>query len=170
MKGLMADSDDAKLEINWVLNNSDQTDLLDMAEIRRLRSAAREARLNAHAIASGFRVGAALLTETGEIYTGCNVEASNGSSICAERTALVKAISDGRRAFVAVCAIGDTDVPITPCGQCRQHLSDLAPQLLVLMATIRAPVIEAVRLDTLFPRANFRTGSSTRPRHALPTT
>ena len=159
----MAESSSDELVVKWVLGESDDGTLPPAGVIRRLREEAARVRLNAYAVASGFQVGSALLTDTGEIFAGCNVEASNGSSICAERTALVKAISEGHRAFVAVCAIADTEAPVTPCGQCRQQLADVAPRMLVLMATTRNPSMDVVHLDRLFPRANFRTATADRP-------
>lgn len=146
--------------ITWVLGDSDRGDTPADGVLASLREHAARVRLNAYPLASGFQVGSALLTDTGDIFTGCNVEASNGSSICAERTALAKAISEGHRAFAAICAIGDTEAPITPCGQCRQQLADISPNLLVLMATTRDSRVDAVHLDRLFPRANFRTAAA----------
>ena len=85
---------------------------------------------------SGFPVGAALLCEDGAVYTGCNVEnAAYGSTICAERTALVKAVSDGRRSgFTRIAIAGTSEDFCWPCGSCRQALYEFAPDLLVLAA------------------------------------
>ncbi|MBQ8393217.1 MAG: cytidine deaminase [Clostridia bacterium] len=85
---------------------------------------------NAYAPYSYFKVGSALLCSDGEIYTGCNVEnASYGGTICAERVALSKAVSDGKRDFSAICIVGGKDGKITdycyPCGICRQFISEL---------------------------------------------
>ncbi len=89
-----------------------------------LRQKAEEARKNAYCKYSGFAVGAALMTETGEIYTGCNIEnASYPNGICAERTAFAKAISEGHRNFKAIAIIAD-EKPCFPCGMCRQFLSE----------------------------------------------
>jgi len=94
-------------------------------------SEAQNARANAYCPYSGFAVGAALLTESGQIYTGCNVE--NGSyslGLCAERTAFVKAISDGCRKFKAIAICGgdasdpNPQKPCTPCGACRQVMAE----------------------------------------------
>ena len=86
----------------------------------------------AYAPYSHFHVGAALLSEDGRIFTGCNVEnASYGACICAERTALAKAISEGARSFVAIAVAGSSGAP-TPCGICRQMLYEFAPHLLVI--------------------------------------
>jgi cytidine deaminase len=146
-----------RYKLEWVLGEPEDIGVLSDATIEELIGAATNARQRAHASQSNFRVGAALLTPEGKIFTGGNVEATNGDSICAERSAVVKAISEGYTAFSVVCAIGDTEAPITPCGQCRQLLSDLAPQSLVLMATTRSNRVEATRLDRLFPRGNFKT-------------
>jgi len=85
---------------------------------------------------SGFPVGAALLCADGTVYTGCNVEnAAYGSTICAERTALVKAVSDGRRdGFVRLAIAGNSSDYCWPCGACRQMLYEFAPSLELLVA------------------------------------
>lgn len=112
-----------------------------------------EARVNAYAPYSHFPVGAALLCADGTVYTGCNVEgASFGNTICAERTALVKAVSDGKREFTVLAVIGDTDGPCAPCGICRQMLYEFAPELLVLCAG-KGRAYEAVMLRSLLPYA-----------------
>ena len=85
-----------------------------------------EAKSKALATYSNFHVGAALLTEDDKIYTGCNIESSSYSlTICAERTAIFKAISEGERKFKAIAVAGDTEGFISPCGACRQVISDL---------------------------------------------
>ena len=84
---------------------------------------------------SKFPVGAALLCGDGTAFTGCNVEnAAYGSTICAERTALVKAVSEGRRAFAALAVAGRSEDYCWPCGACRQMLYEFAPDLTVLVA------------------------------------
>ena len=84
---------------------------------------------------SHFPVGAALECEDGTVFTGCNVEnAAYGSTICAERTALVKAVSEGRRAFVRLAVVGNSEDYCWPCGACRQMLYEFAPELTVLVA------------------------------------
>ncbi len=99
---------------------------------RELYKIAEEARENAYAPFSGFRVGAALLTAEGKVYTGVNVENSSyGATICAERTAFVKAISEGEREFAAI-AISAGDVPSLPCGICRQFMYEFAPQIRII--------------------------------------
>jgi cytidine deaminase len=92
------------------------------------------ARSFAHAPYSRFSVGAAVLTASGKVYTGCNVENSSyGLSMCAERVALFKAISDGEREFVAIAVAADTDPLTPPCGACRQVISDLAGNIDVIL-------------------------------------
>ena len=85
---------------------------------------------------SGFPVGAALLCADGSVYTGCNVEnAAYGSTICAERTALVKAVSEGHRDdFVCLAVVGNSRDYCWPCGSCRQMLREFAPDLPILVA------------------------------------
>ena len=93
---------------------------------------AENARKNAYAPFSGFQVGAALLTKAGRVYTGVNVENSSyGATICAERTAFVKAISEGERDFDSI-AISAGSVPSLPCGICRQFMYEFAPDIRVI--------------------------------------
>lgn len=118
-----------------------------------LISLADRARAHAYAPYSHFTVGAALLCADGTVYTGCNIEgASFGNTICAERTALCKAVSEGAREFVTLAVIGDSDGPCAPCGICRQMLWEFAPGLLVLCAA-RDGSYEAVPLRELLPHA-----------------
>lgn len=106
----------------------------DEKTIEKLLNCAREARENAYAPYSGFKVGAALLTDKGEIFKGCNVEnVSFGATNCAERTALFSAVAAGNRSFTAI-AIAAGDETILPCGICRQALSEFSPQLCVICA------------------------------------
>jgi cytidine deaminase len=99
---------------------------------------AKEARERAYAPYSRFKVGAALLTEDGKVFTGGNVEnASYGLSICAERVAAVKAVSDGHTKFSRLVVVADTEEPCPPCGVCRQMLFEFAPDMPILMVTLR---------------------------------
>jgi cytidine deaminase len=94
---------------------------------------AMEARKKAHAPYSHFTVGAALLAKSGRVYTGCNVEnASYGLSICAERTAVFKAVSEGERDFEAIAVV--TERGVTPCGACRQVLMEFGEDMQVIVA------------------------------------
>ncbi|MFB6350578.1 MAG: cytidine deaminase, partial [Bradymonadaceae bacterium] len=96
---------------------------------------AREVKQQAWVPYSGFPVGAALLCESGEIVTGCNVEnASIGATVCAERTALGAAVSRGERSFRALCVVTDAEPPAAPCGICRQTLSEFCEELPILLA------------------------------------
>ena len=99
--------------------------------------AATTAREFAVAPFSGFKVGAALLTATGRVFGGCNVEnASYGLTVCAERVALLKALSEGERAFVAIAVVADTESPTPPCGPCRQLLWEYCGDIPVVMANL----------------------------------
>lgn len=102
---------------------------MEYKELFRLADKARE---NAYVPFSGFQVGAALLTEDGQVYTGVNVENSSyGATICAERTAFVKAISEGQRSFSAI-AVASSGGEALPCGICRQFMYEFCPQLDVI--------------------------------------
>jgi cytidine deaminase len=92
-----------------------------------LMAEAKKASQGAYAPYSRFKVGAALLADSGKVYTGCNVEnISFGATICAERTAAVKAVSEGERRFTAVAVYADTEDYLYPCGICRQFLAEFA--------------------------------------------
>ena len=102
---------------------------------RELLRIAKEASLNAYVPYSGFPVGAALECEDGTVYTGCNVEnAAYGDTICAERTAVVKAVSEGQRSFTRIAIYGEGKGYCMPCGSCRQVLSEFSPEIEVLCA------------------------------------
>ena len=100
---------------------------------------------------SHFPVGAALLGADGTVYTGCNVEnAAYGSTLCAERTALVKAISEGCRSFTRLAVVGNSADCCWPCGACRQMLYEFAPDLRVLCARGDGAFVET-KLSQLLP-------------------
>lgn len=121
--------------------------------MKRLISRAREARKRAYAPYSGFKVGAALEAKNGKIYTGSNVEnASYAVTCCAERTALVKAVSEGVKSFRRIAIVADTKEPCPPCGICRQALYEFAPRLQVIMANTRGRA-EVASLDELLSHA-----------------
>ena len=104
---------------------------------RSLVEAARRARENAVARFSNFKVGAALETTDGIVITGCNVEnATYGLTICAERVAMFKALSEGHRTFSRIAIVADTDDPTPPCGACRQILWEFAGDLEVVLANL----------------------------------
>ena len=108
-----------------------------MSDSDRLIAAARAAREHASAPYSHFKVGAALLGRDGTIYTGCNVEnATYALTVCAERVALLKAISEGAREFTTIAVVADTAAPTPPCGPCRQLLWEYCGDLTVIMANL----------------------------------
>ena len=105
---------------------------------RTLIDAARRARRHAHARFSGFKVGAALEAQDGTIITGCNIEnATYGLTLCAERVAVFKALSEGHRRFRRVAVVADTEAPTPPCGSCRQILWEFGGDLEVVLANLR---------------------------------
>jgi cytidine deaminase len=119
----------------------------------RLVAAARAARERAVAPYSGFKVGAALEAADGTIITGCNIEnASYGLTICAERVAMFKALSEGHRRFVRMAVVADTEAPTSPCGACRQVLWEFGQDLDVILANLREITAEH-RLADLLPHA-----------------
>ncbi len=117
-----------------------------------LVEAALAARAHAHAPFSSFQVGAALEDSEGRIHTGCNVEnATYGLTVCAERVAVLKAISEGVRSFRRIAIAADTDTLTPPCGACRQILWEFCGDVEVLLANPRGAT-ETLRLRDLFPR------------------
>ena len=110
--------------------------MVDQATIARLVKAAQRARQAAYAPYSHFAVGAALLTRSGQVVTGCNVEnASFGLTVCAERVAILKAVSEGETDFLALAVV--TSVDGSPCGACRQVMAEFAPDMPVIIADLR---------------------------------
>ena len=102
-----------------------------------LVDAARRAREHAVATFSQFKVGAALETADGAVITGCNVEnATYGLTICAERVAMFKALSEGHRAFTRIAIVADTADPTPPCGACRQILWEFGGDLEIVLANL----------------------------------
>jgi cytidine deaminase len=126
---------------------------LTAEEEGRIVAAATAVREHAAAPYSKFKVGAALLTEDGRIFTGCNVEsASYGLTVCAERNAVFKAVSEGAKGFRAVAVVTDAEPPASPCGACRQVLWDQCRDIDVVIATPRG-VATRMRLAALLPLA-----------------
>ncbi len=116
-----------------------------------LITAATKAREQAWAPYSQFQVGAALLTNGGEIFTGANVENSSyGLAVCAERIAVFKAVTAGRKEFEAIVIVTDTPTPSPPCGACLQVMSEFAPRLQVHMVNLNGRS-ESKRLDEMMP-------------------
>ena len=123
-----------------------------MSDHENLIAAARQARENAHAPYSNFRVGAALRATSGRVYTGCNVEnATYGLTVCAERVAIFKAISEGERGFDAVAVVTHTDVLTPPCGACRQIIWEFCGDVEIILANLKGKV-EVHRTSELLPR------------------
>lgn len=122
-----------------------------MTAVDRLVEMARAARLRAIAPFSGFRVGAALETAEGAIITGCNIEnATLGLTLCAERVAMVKALSEGHHSFVRLAVVADTKSPTPPCGPCRQLVWEFAGDIEVVLADLHA-IRATFRMGTLLP-------------------
>lgn len=118
----------------------------------RVVEAALDAREHARAPYSKFRVGAALEDADGRIHTGCNVEnASYGLTSCAERTAAVKAVSEGARHFLRIAVAADTTPLTPPCGACRQVLWEICGDIEVILVNLRGET-ESMRLKDLLPR------------------
>lgn len=104
------------------------------AVVKELIQAAEKAKTNAYAPYSSFKVGAALLTAGGKIYSGCNVEnASYGLTCCAERVALFKAVSEGEKDFIALALVSDSEDYCAPCGACRQVMAEFELQMPIYM-------------------------------------
>ncbi len=118
-----------------------------------LLAAAREARQQAYAPYSGFSVGAVVQARSGKLYTGCNIEnASFGLTVCAERVALFKALSEGERQFQAVVIATDATTPTPPCGACRQVLWEFCGDIRIISAGLRGKTAEW-SLSALLPAA-----------------
>jgi cytidine deaminase len=116
-----------------------------------LIAAARRARRKAVAGYSGFKVGAALEAAGGAVITGCNIEnATYGLTVCAERVAMFKAISEGHRRFRRIAIVADTAAPTPPCGACRQILWEFGGDLEVILANLRRETARH-RLAQLIP-------------------
>ncbi|MGC9359985.1 MAG: cytidine deaminase [Anaerolineae bacterium] len=126
---------------------------------RDLITAATRAREHAYAPYSRFAVGAAVLTGAGCVFTGCNIEnASLGLTVCAERVAIWKAVSEGERALQALAIV--TDVGATPCGACRQVIAEFADDLDVLVANLTGDIWVFSQVELLrhsFPQESLRT-------------
>lgn len=128
------------------------TQTIDEGTQHQLVKRAIEAQRRAYAPYSNYPVGAALLGTDGRIFSGCNVEnASTPAGICAERTAVVKAVSDGTRSFSAIAVV--TRDGGSPCGICRQVLSEFAPTMLIIVANGAGDIQYTHTLDELLPRA-----------------
>ena len=118
-----------------------------------LIAAAQRARLQSVAPFSDFLVGAAVRTENGKVYTGCNIEsASYGLTVCAERVAIWKALSEGERHFTELAVVADTESLTPPCGTCRQIIWEFAKSASIIFANLRGER-ETFQIRDLLPRA-----------------
>jgi cytidine deaminase len=123
----------------------------EQPDYTKLIEAALVARERAYAPYSRFNVGAAVLTASGQIFYGCNVEnAAFPAGVCAERVALQSAYAAGERDIVAIAVVADTPTPVSPCGICRQVILELAPRCTVVLANIYDDTL-LTRPDILLP-------------------
>lgn len=123
-----------------------------MSEYDALIAAAKVSRENASAAFSNFRVGAALRATSGRIFGGCNVEnATYGLTVCAERVAIFKAISEGERGFDAIAVVTDTDSLTPPCGACRQLIWEFCGDVPVILSNLKGKS-EIIPMKALFPK------------------
>ncbi|WP_409297623.1 cytidine deaminase [Peribacillus sp. SCS-26] len=124
---------------------------MEIHELIKLAEAARE---KAYVPYSKFKVGAALLTEDGKVYGGCNIEnAGYSMTNCAERTAFFKAISEGDTKFSMLAVTADTDGPVSPCGACRQVISEFCPKDMKVVLTNLKGEIKETTVEALLPGA-----------------
>jgi cytidine deaminase len=130
---------------------------------QQLIAIAKAARLQSLAPFSNFLVGAAIKTAAGKIYTGCNVEsASYGLTVCAERVAIWKALSEGERQFTELAIVADTEMLTPPCGTCRQIIHEFCKDAAIVLANLRDET-QRCSIEELLPRAfdaRFLSGSA----------
>lgn len=123
----------------------DYTKLLEMAE---------EAKEKAYVPYSNFKVGAALLTKSQKVYTGCNVEvASYGATNCAERTAIFKAVSEGEREFEAIAIASSNEDETFPCGICRQVIVEFGKDIKIILGNSKKGVVKVYDINELLPHS-----------------
>jgi len=126
---------------------------LSEESLQELVETATTARLRSIAPFSDFLVGAAVKTEAGKVYIGCNVEsASYGLTVCAERVAIWKALSEGERDFTELAIVADTDTLTPPCGTCRQIIWEFAKNATIILGNLKGET-EVVSIRELLPRA-----------------
>ncbi len=126
--------------------------MLDDATKQKLADASVHARTLAYAPYSKYFVGAALLTKTGKIYEGLNIEnASYGATVCAERVAIFNAVADGERAFVAMAVAGEEGG--LPCGMCRQVLAEFGLQIILLLVNKNGEIVRETTVGDALPDA-----------------
>ena len=123
-----------------------------MSDEHKLIETARAAREHAHAPYSNFRVGAAVRTKSGKVYSGCNIEnASYGLTLCAERVAIFKAMSEGEREFDSIAVVCDTEKLTPPCGPCRQIIWEFCGDIPVILSNLKGKT-EVLQMRDLFPK------------------
>jgi cytidine deaminase len=126
---------------------------LSEENFEKLIEIAKAARLQSVAPFSSFLVGAAVKTEGGKVYTGCNVEsASYGLTVCAERVAIWKALSEGERKFTELAIVADTEQLTPPCGTCRQIIHEFCDSATIVLANLRGET-QTCDIEELLPRA-----------------
>jgi cytidine deaminase len=144
-------SGDRRVERDWMTVPLELTATTVLDPAVELVAAATEARLRAQARYSGFMVGAALETRQRRVITGCNIEnATYGLTLCAERVALVKALSEGHKEFTRLVVVADTDAPTPPCGPCRQLLWEYCGDIEVVLSNLSGPIAR-YKLSSLLP-------------------
>ncbi|PIU58037.1 MAG: cytidine deaminase [Deltaproteobacteria bacterium CG07_land_8_20_14_0_80_38_7] len=119
-------------------------------DFKKLFNVAKQVRKLAYAPYSGIKVGSALESIDGKIYTGCNIENTSFAAICSERVALYKAISDGARKFKRIVVVADLKTITSPCGVCRQALIEFSPDMEVFMCNLKGKV-EVATVAELLP-------------------
>jgi cytidine deaminase len=143
--------DDRRDDSAWAAVPLELTLADDFNSDQSLVVAATDARTRAQARYSGFKVGAALETSEGHVVTGCNIEnATYGLTLCAERVALVKALSEGHAQFTRIAVVADTEAPTPPCGPCRQLLWEYCGDIDVILANLERTTA-TLRLSALLP-------------------
>ena len=141
---------DRRNEASWQLVSIDASPVTFDTDLV-LLAAATEARTRAQAHYSNFQVGAALETAAGVVIGGCNIEnATYGLTLCAERVALVKALSDGHSIFTRIAVVADTEAPTPPCGPCRQLLWEYCGDIDIILGNLNGPT-GRFRLSALLP-------------------
>ena len=142
---------DRRSDAEWEAVSLEAAAQPDADAERTLLAAAADVRTRAQAAYSGFKVGAALETADGRVVTGCNIEnATYGLTLCAERVALVKALSDGHSVFTRIAVVADTAAPTPPCGPCRQLLWEYCGDIDIILGNLTGPT-GRLRLSALLP-------------------
>jgi cytidine deaminase len=142
---------DRRSDADWQPVTIDVASVASTGAEHALLAAAIDARTRAQAAYSGFMVGAALETADGQVIGGCNIEnATYGLTLCAERVALVKALSDGHAVFTRIAVVADTTAPTPPCGPCRQLLWEYCGDIDIILGNLNGPT-GRVRLSALLP-------------------